>query len=132
MSRIGISYTPNGGSAYNFVLDNFGDNNIPRTYQGTAGYSTAASGTSIINGPAFRQKYQWVISSVVPTADAGQFDAMFRDWDQDRSDGLAPAVGVTDETFGATVNANAVFITNPSYVFMGPKFTMISFGLAEV
>ena len=132
MSRIGISYTPNGGSAYNFVLDNFGDNAIPRTYQETSSYSVAASGTSIISGPAFRQKYQWVISSVVNTTDAAEFDAMFRGWDADRAAGRAPAVGVTDETFGATVNANAVFQTAPSYVRMGPKFTLISFGLAEV
>lgn len=131
MSQIGLSYTSSGGTVHNIVLDNFGDNAMPRTYQASASFSDSANGTSIISGPAYKQKYQWVISSVVPKTVATDFDTMFQDWDQDRSSGLAAACGVTDETFGPTVNTSAVFATPPSYTYMGPGFTMVSFGLME-
>lgn len=133
MAQIGISYTPSGGSpAYNFVLDNFGEQNMPRTYLSSTDFSQSANGASVISGPAFAQKYQWAISTVMPTTDAGDFDAMFRAWDQDRAAGLPVACGVTDTTFGAEVNASVVFATPPSYTYFGPGFSLVSFGLMEV
>jgi len=132
MAQIGISYTPSGGSpVYNFVLDNFGGNEMPRSYLASAEFSQSANGASIINGPAYSQKYQWAITTVMPTVDAGSFDAMFRDWDQDRASGLPVACGVTDTTFGADVNADVVFVTPPSYTYFGPGFSLVSFGLME-
>jgi hypothetical protein len=133
MSQIGVSFTPSGGSpVYSFVFDNFGDNAMPRSYQSEASFSQSANGTTILDGPAYRQKYLWVISSLVPTAQAVQIDEMFQAWDTDRSSGLPVACGIIDETFGATVSSSAVFSTPPTYVRMGPKFTMVSFGLTEV
>lgn len=133
MSQIGVSFTPSGGSpVYNFVFDNFGDNALPRIYQSTASFSQSVNGTSIIAGPAHRQKYIWAISSIISTTEASQFDEMFQAWDADRSSGLAAAVGIADETFGATVNASAIFSTPPTYSRMGPKLTMVAFGLTEV
>lgn len=133
MSQIGVSYTPSGGTpVYSFTFENFTDNALPRTYQSNASFSQSANGTSIISGPAYRQKYIWAISALVPTSEATSFDAMFQAWDTDRSNGLAAACGVADETFGSTVSSSAVFSTPPSYIRMGPGFTMIAFGLVEV
>ena len=133
MSQIGLSYTPSGGSpVYNIVLGNFGDQAFPRSYLNSTEFSQSASGATILDGPAYEQKYQWVISSIVPTAIAEQFDAMFQAWDADRANGLAAACGVTDETFGPTVTTSVIFVTAPSYTYKGPAYTMISFGLQEV
>lgn len=133
MSQIGVSFTPSGGSpVYNFVFDNFGDNALPRTYQSTASYSESANGTSIISGPAYRQKYIWVISSIIETPLAANFDSLFQSWDTDRAKGLPAACGITDTTFGAIVDTNAIFSTPPSYVRMGPRLTLVSFALTEV
>lgn len=133
MSQIGLSYTPSGGSpVYNIVLGNFGDQAFPRTYLDSASFDQSASGATLLTGPAYSQKYQWVISSVVDTAIAEQFDAMFQAWDADRAAGLAVACGITDNTFGATVNTSVIFVTAPSYTYMGPAYTMVSFGLQEI
>ena len=66
---IGISYTASGGTAYNFQIDNFGDNAMPRSYVGSASFDLSANGASILGGPAFKQKYQWVISTIMGTPD---------------------------------------------------------------
>ena len=133
MSQIGVSYTPSGGSpVYSFVFDNFGDNALPRSYQGSASFTQSANGASIIAGPAFRQKYIWVISSIITKEEAASFDEMFQAWDADRSTGLSAAVGVTDQTFGSPVSASAVMTTPPSYSRMGPRFMLVSFSLTEV
>jgi hypothetical protein len=131
MSTLGISYTAQGGTSYNFVLDNFGDNAMPRSYVSTATFDTAASGSVILGGPAHQQKYQWVISTIMQTVDALQFDAMFRSWDYDRAAGHAAACGVNDETFGLAIATSAVFVTPPTYTRMGPQLTLVSFGLQE-
>ena len=133
MSQIGVSYTPSGGTpVYSFTFENFTDNALPRTYQANASFSQSANGTSIISGPAYRQKYVWAISALVSTTEATSFDTMFQAWDTDRSNGLAAACGVSDETFGSTVSSSAVFSTPPSYLRMGPGFTLVAFGLTEV
>ena len=133
MSQIGVSFTPSGGSpVYSFTFDNFGDNALPRSYQATASFSQSANGAAILSGPAYRQKYIWVISSIIKTTEASQFDVMFQAWDTDRSQGLAAACGVIDQTFGATVTTSTIFSTPPTYVRMGPQFTMVSFALTEV
>ena len=131
MSVLGLSYSAQGGGVYNFVLDNFGGNEMPRSYESSASFSSSANGASILTGPAYRQKYQWVISTIMPTASAHEFDEMFVDWDTDRSAGYPVALGVNDQTFGATVTGNAVFVTPPSYTRMGPQLTLVSFGLLE-
>ncbi len=133
MSQIGVSFTPSGGTpVYSFTFDNFGDNSLPRTYQSTASFSQSANGTTILGGPAFRQKYLWVISSLITTVKAAEIDEMFQAWDTDRANGLPAAVGVTDTTFGPVVNANARISTPPTYSRMSPVLTMVTFGLTEV
>lgn len=133
MSQIGLSYTPSASTPiYNFVLDNFGGFDYPRTYQQEVSYDQSANGASILSGPAYRQKYQWVITTMMPRQDANDFDAMFQAWDSDRASGLPAACGITDETFGDSLTTNAVFVTAPSYVRQGPQFVLVSFGLVEV
>lgn len=130
--RIGISYTPEGGSAYNFQIDNFGDNAMPRSYIGSVSYDMSANGANLLGGPAYRQKYQWVISTIMNTADAQSFDSMFQGWDADRAAGLSAACGIVDETWGPDVETDAVFVTPPTYTRLSPSLTLVSFGLQEV
>ena len=129
---IGISYTADGGTASNFQIDNFGDNAMPRSYVSNARFNLSANGASILGGPAYRKKYQWVISTVMSTSDAEAFDVMFQAWDTDRAAGLTAACGVTDQTWGPDVSTNAVFVTPPTYTRMSPILTLVSFGLQEV
>ncbi len=129
---IGISYTSSDDTEYNFQIDNFGDTAMPRSYIGSATFELSAAGANILGGPAFKQKYQWVISTLMPTPDALDFDVMFRAWDEDRSAGLTAACGVVDETWGPDVDTNAVFVTPPSYTRLSPRLTLVSFGMQEV
>lgn len=117
---------------YNFQIDNFGDNAMPRSYVGSINYDMSASGANVLGGSAYAQKYQWVVSTIMDTTDALSFDAMFQAWDTDRAAGLTAACGIADQTWGAVVNTSAVFVTPPSYTRMGPQLTMVSFGLQEV
>ena len=129
---IGISYTSPGGPAYTFQVDNFGDNAMPRSYVGSLDFDLSANGANILGGPAYRQKYQWVISTIMATPDAESFDAMFQAWDSDRALGLTAACGVIDQTWGPEIDTNAIFVTAPSYARLGPRLTLVSFGLQEV
>ena len=131
MSQIGLAYTSQGGTSHNFVIDNFGGNDLPRTYQASAEYGSSANGAVLQSGPAFRQKYQWAISTIMSKSDAADFDEMFTDWDADRAAGYPVACGITDETFGAVVNGSVVFGTPPSYTRLGPGLMLVSFGLLE-
>lgn len=132
MSQIGISFTSSGSTEYSFIFTNFGDTEMPRSYQSTASFSLSANGTSILGGPAYRQKYQWVMSSIVTKDEALSIDALFQAWDTDRAQGLPAACGVTDQTFGPEVSTSAVFATPPSYNRLSPRLTLVSFGLEEV
>jgi len=127
MSVIGIAF-----DSYNIVIDNFGDNAMPRTYMGDVSFDQSANGASILGGPAFRQKYQWVISTVMYKNVALDFDAMFRAWDTRRANGESAACGISDTTWGSQVNTSAVFVTPPSYTRLSPQYTLVSFGLMEV
>jgi len=131
MSTLGLSYTAQGGTAYNFVFDNFGGYEMPRSYEASDNFSNSANGATIMAGPAYRQKYQWVIATVLPTSRATEFNNMFIDWDTDRSAGYPVACGINDQTFGAAVTGNVVFSTPPSFTRMGPQLTLMSFGLRE-
>ena len=132
MSQIAIAYSSGLGS-YNFVVDNFGGTDMPRTYQESAAYSQSSNGASILAGPAFRQKYQWVISTLTTPDSASLLMQMFEAWDEDRSNGLAAAVGLTDTTGpGSNISANAIFATAPSFTRVSPSITQVSFGLMEV
>lgn len=132
MSSIGVSYTPNAGSpVYSFLFSEFVDGQLPRQYVNNASFDFSANGASIITGPSYSQKRIWAISSVLPNAEAANFDAMFRAWDGDRATGLPAAVGVIDETFGAQVNTSAVFSTAPTYSKFSHTHMVLSFGLTE-
>ena len=135
MASIGIAYTSSQEetpTAYNFVIDNFADAGMPRSYMGSMSFSNSANGAVILGGPAYREKYQWVISTLMPTVDAQLFDAMFRAWDLDRASGLTAACGLIDDTWGPRVETSAVFVTPPGFEWAGGQLTSVSFGLAEV
>ena len=132
MASIGVSFTPQAGSpVYSFVFRNFGGNDMPRSYVDSVGFSESANGTTILGGPAYAQKRIWAVSSMIPTSEAENFDAMYRAWDADRAAGYPVACGITDDTFGPTVNTDAIFSTAPTYMRAGPQYTVVSFGLTE-
>ncbi len=130
MSTIGIAYS--GASSHNIVIDNFGDNAMPRSYVGSISYDLSSNGASILGGPAYRNKYQWVISTIVLKQTALDIDAMYQDWDTSRALGENAACGIIDETWGPAVNTSAVFVTAPRYTRLGPVYVLVSFGLQEV
>lgn len=131
--RIGVSFTPSAGSpVYNFQIDNFPDNSLPRSYVGAYDFSLSTSGSSVLSGPSYQDKYQWTIATIMSPADAVSFDSMYKAWDADRAEGKSAAVGVSDETFGATVNTSAIFVTPPLYNRLSPSSVMVSFGMQEI
>lgn len=132
MGVVGIAFTPPGGPTYNFVFDKFLDDNFPRSYADQTNFDISVSGTAILTGPAYQQKRIWAINTVVSVDDAEDFDAMYRDWDEARYTGQAVALGLTDTTLGAAVNAYVVFSTPPTYSKVGPKNVALAFGVTEV
>ena len=132
MSQIGVSYTSESASVYSFVFSNFVDSALPRQYTNNASFNFSANGASIVTGPSYNQKNIWAVSAVLPNADAADFNTMFQAWDEDRSAGFPAAVGITDTTFGDTVDTSAVFSTAPTFSKFGPGHMIVSFGLTEV
>jgi hypothetical protein len=131
--RIGLSYTSQADSTvYTLLFSQFTGEDLPRSYVGNASFSTSANGTTVLGGPAYRQKYIWGISAFVTPSEALTLDAMYRAWDLDRSTGAGVACGVTDELFGASLTTSAVFSTPPSYVRLSPSTWTVDFGLSEV
>lgn len=129
---IALAYTADDATAYNLVIHNFSDNAIPRQYNNTANFEYGLAGTTRLSGPAFKQKYIWVIDALIPETDAAILDSMFRAWDEDRSNGLSVALGLSDNCFGATIDTSVVFSTAPSYTYNGPSYRGVSFALSEV
>lgn len=133
MSKIGISFTPSGGSpVYNILFSDFMDNALPRSYVGSTAFSQSANGSSIITGPAYRDKFIWVIDVMMSKDKALELDSLYRSWDLDRSQGLPAAVGLIDQTFGPDVSANAVFSTPPTFLRTSPILVGVTFSLSEV
>lgn len=133
MSTLGISYTrADDSQTWNIVLDQFTDNDLPRTYQASASFNNSANGSSILTGPAYRQKYIWGVSVLVTGATAQEIDALFRGWDTDRAAGWPAAVGIIDSTFGANVETSAVISSPPSYTRLSSDNWIVAFGLTEV
>jgi hypothetical protein len=132
MSTIAISFTSSASTVYNFVLDKFVDDTIPRSYAESANFNFSVSGSAILTGPAYNQRHIWAISTPLMNATAASFDDMYKAWDADRADGLAVALGVIDSTFGTSITTNAIFTTSPSYQKFGPAMTLVSFGLTEI
>lgn len=132
MSTIAISFTSSAPTVYNFVFDKFMEDNLPRTYEGSANFEFSIGGAAILTGPPRSQKYIWAISTPVDLATASDFDEMFQAWDADRADGLAVALGIVDSTFGTSITTNALFSTAPSYQKFGPAQMIVSFGLTQV
>jgi hypothetical protein len=132
MSVIAVSFTSSGSDVYNFVFDKFTEDSLPRSYAESENFSFSVNGAAILTGPARANRHIWAISSPIPVATAAEFDEMYQAWDLDRSNGLAVALGVIDQTFGDTLTTNAVFSTAPSYAKYGPAYMLVSFGLTEV
>lgn len=105
---------------------------MPRQYVGTFSFSKSASGTNIMDGTAYGQKYMWTISTKMTPTEARELDDMFKAWDIDRAEGYAAAIGIVDETWGADVNTSAVFATAPVYTRLSPAIVSVSFGLEEI
>ena len=130
---LGISYTPVAGTpVYDITIKEFTDSAIPRAYIAETSYGQSVTGASILTGPTYRQKYIWTIAAHLTPAQAQDLDAMFRAWDEDRSNGNNAAIGVVDQTFGAEVDTTALFSTPPSFTYVSPSRTAVAFGLSEV
>jgi hypothetical protein len=132
MSTIAISFTSSASTVYNFVLDKFIEDNLPRSYAESNNFSFSVSGSAILTGPAYNQRHIWAISTPLANATAESFDDMYKAWDADRADGLGVALGLIDSTFGTSITTNAVFSTAPSYQKFGPAMMIVSFGLTEI
>ena len=127
MSSIGVAY-----STYNVVFDLFSGGEVARIFDSSATFSRGASGQQLISGNSSRQKYIWAVSGLLTEADAVNIEEMFKAWDTDRASGAAAAIGVTDQTFGASVTTSAIFSTPPSFIRTGPGHFTVAFGLTEV
>ena len=117
-------------------FSDFSGQDLPRQYLGSSATSQSANGTTILPGPSFKTKRIWAVSAYLPTGGANDelrkmYD-LFEDWDQDRGNGLAVAVGVTDTTLFDAVSANAIFSTVPSYTRVSPALYLVDFALTEV
>ena len=128
-STPGITISNSAGS---FKAQGFEGQEIARAYDGSTSFSRSASGSQILGGPTYRQKYIWGVSVKCTEAQALELDAIFRQWDTQRADGIPSIVNVEDETFGATVTANAVFSTPPVFTRLSPTIYTVSLGLTEV
>jgi len=132
MASIGVAYTSQAGDAYNVVIDLFSGGEAARTYDGSVAFSRGVSGQQILQGRPGRQKYIWAISGVLTEAKAKELDDCFKAWDQDRTTGIAAAVGITDQTLFDSLTTSAVFSTPPTYIRFGPNDFSVAFGLTEV
>lgn len=132
MSSVAISYTSQESVVYNIIFTDFTDGSLPRSYVGQTDFSFGTKGSSIVTGPAYQEKRIWAVSSIVPTAIAIELDALYRDWDKDRAAGYSAAIGLSDSTFGDTVDTNVIFSTAPTLSKTGPHHFTVSFGLTEV
>lgn len=121
-------------SAGTFKAQGFEEPTISRTYDGSASFARGASGSQIMGGPTYRQKYIWGIACKCTKAEALTLDSIFQAWDTARGNGVASVVYVSDQTFGTTVVAEAVFSTPPVYTRLsnGGNIYSVSFGLTEV
>lgn len=132
MSALAVAFTTTTGSTFNVTFKAFSGAELARTYDASVSFERSISGTQLIQGRPGRQKYIWAISSPLSEAEAQELDDMFQAWDEERSKGLAAAVGVVDETGLRYVSASAVFSTPPTYTRFGPKNYLVAFGLTEV
>lgn len=130
---IGLSYTPDSGSpVYNILFKEFTSRDLPRSYLNNAAFSNSANGTVVLAGPAFRQKYAWAIDCHLTKADAIELRDLFEAWDADRANGLPVACGLTDETFGATINTSVLITTPPTFSYYSQSLVITNIGLTEV
>ena len=130
---VAIAFTSQDtGTSYNVVFRDFTSPDIPRSWQGTAGFARSLTGANVLKGPRYQQKYQWTIDCILPTEDAERLDKMYAAWDVDRADGKAVAVGILDTCFGDDVSGSAVFTVAPTYTYAGPRHTIVSLGLVQV
>lgn len=131
---ISVSYTEptDGLLSWAFELQYFTDEDLPRTYQGTAAFNTSANGSSILTGPAFRQKFIWAVSVYTNKQQAEGIDAMYRQWDSDRAAGYTASLGVIDTTFGPQIATSAIISTPPEFTRLSPDYWIVAFGLTEV
>lgn len=119
-------------TVYSFTFREFSGEDMPRTINSQAVFSSSANGANIIGGPAYRQRSIWSISAPMARTEAEDLLAMFNAWDADRAAGHSSVVGVVDTTFGPAVSANAIFSTPPSFTWANPSLMFVDFGLSEV
>lgn len=132
MSSIGLSYTDSGAANHSLEVDLFSGDNLPRSIMQEAKLEFSAGGSAIASGPARKQRRLWAIATFLSASQAITLEALYAAWDQDRAQGLACAVAVTDATsFGDPVVASAWFSTAPTFSRAGPLW-LASFGLTEV
>ncbi len=129
---IGLAYTSQAGSTYNVVFSQFSGAEIARVYDGSAEFQRGSNGTQLLTGRAGRQKHIWAIAGPLANAKAVVLDQLFQAWDADRAAGHPAAIGITDETFGASMTTSAVISTPPSFARSGPQMMVASIGLTEV
>jgi hypothetical protein len=129
---IGLSYTSqSGGTVYNVVIKELTGNALARTYVNNSNFQYSQNGASVLEGPAYRQKYAWTVSAYLTPAEALTIDGMFQAWDTDRGQGLPAAIGVTDELFGGVVDTSAVFTVPPAFTRLSDRTWQVDFAIQE-
>lgn len=129
---IGLAYTSqSGGVVYNVVVKELRGNALARTYVNNSNFQYSQNGASVLDGPAFRQKYGWTVSAFLTPEEALNLDGMFRAWDADRGQGLPAAIGVTDELFGEVVSTSAIFTVPPAFIRFSAKTWQVDFAIQE-
>ena len=118
----------------NFALDisEFLGEGLPRSFVGTATFSTSANGSSVLGGASSRDKNIWAVSAPLMQADVEILYNMYKAWDKDRSAGQPAGCLVRDDTFIETIEVPAVFSTPPSFTQMGGYGYQVDFGLTEI
>lgn len=133
MSSIVLSYTTQDTStAYSVTFTQFLDSALPRQHLGQSAFTFSTRGTSIISGPSYIEKRIWTISALLTRNQATNFEAMYREWDQDRSKGYSAVLAISDSTFGSTVNTNVVISTAPTFNMINYNFWETTLSLTEV
>ena len=122
-------------STHSVTLDLFSGDALPRSIVGQASLEFSALGAGIAQGPPKLQRRIWSVAAYATYTQCTTLIDLFNAWDAQRALGANDAeVSVTDQTFGATVNASGFFSTPPEISRAGTseEYYLLSFGITEV
>lgn len=132
MSFIRVSYDSQEDGSFQVEFLEFLGEDVPRSFVGTASFSTSANGASVLGGAPSADKHIWAISSPLTQPDTQALYDMYKAWDKDRAAGYPVGCTVRDETFMEVLEVPAVFSTPPSFARLGGYGYQVDFGMTEI